>query len=97
MSADAGTGQVLQHRHAQAAAADDEHSAAAQLRLTRCAHFLERHLARVVRHRGLGAWRDAMRLMVARANACRVLMAACTCSPGAAQRSQFTQPESPFW
>ena len=56
--ADAGAGEVLQHRHTQSARADHQHRGGAQPRLACGADFAQRDLARVVR-RGCGACRGA--------------------------------------
>ena len=48
-AADAGAGEVLQHRHAEAAGADHQHGCGAQSRLACGADFAQRDLARVVR------------------------------------------------
>ncbi len=59
MRPDAGRGEVLQHRHAEAAGADDEHRACAQTLLSRGADFRQRDLPREIRcrvrrrHRGM--------------------------------------------
>ena len=47
-AADAGAGEVLQHRHTETAGADHEHRGGAQPRLALRADFTQRDLARVV-------------------------------------------------
>ena len=47
--ADAGAGEVLQHRHAEAAGAHHQHGGGAQARLALRPDFAQRDLARVVR------------------------------------------------
>ena len=47
-AADAGSGEVLQHRHAEAARADHEHPAALEPGLTLGADFPQEHLSRII-------------------------------------------------
>ena len=88
-AADAGAREILQHRNAETAGADDQHGRRAQARLARGADFAQRDLARVVRRSGGGACVIVLVRMV-------VLVRRARARRGAAQRSQFTQPESPL-
>ena len=59
--ADAGAGEILQHRHAESAGADHQHRGGAQARLALRPDLAQRDLARVVRRRRRvanphGAW-----------------------------------------
>ena len=91
--ADARAGEILQHRHAEATGADDQHGSGAQSRLALGSDFAQRDLARVVR-RAAGCGDGRARARVRGGAAARRIPFRAPLA--AAQRSQFTQPESPF-
>ena len=81
-----GAGEILQHRTAETAGADDEHPARRQRRLAGGADFLEEYLPRII-----GLHRQTY-------SDCAGAACSWSCAwrGAAAQRSQFTQPESPL-